>query len=63
MDKLFILAKRYPNIAYIYALLGNVLFALMQICFKKASQTLTPFQILVIRSFFLILISLLMLKR
>ena len=49
--------------AYLYALIGNIFLAAMQVLIKKASSTLSPFQILYFRSVFLIVISLQSLKR
>ena len=45
------------NIAYLYALVGNVIMATMHILIKQASGVLSPFQILYIRSIFLIVVS------
>jgi hypothetical protein len=49
--------------AYLIAILGNVFLASMQILIKQASAVLSAFQILYIRSVFLIAISLHSLQR
>ena len=53
--------KMSPKISvnsYLYALIGNVLLAVMQTSIKQASDILSPFQVLYFRSIFLIIISL-----
>ena len=49
--------------AFLYALIGNFLRATMQILIKQASRTLSPFQILYLRSACLIVISLLSIRQ
>lgn len=50
------------NIAYLYALGGNLALAVMQTLFKETSAVLSPFQVLYVRSIFLLVISLAVLR-
>lgn len=52
------IAEKYPNIAYLYIVSGSVFFAVNQVLFKMGSSTMTPFQMLFIRSIALFLINL-----
>jgi len=63
MKELVVLAKDKPNIAYLYAFLGNLAQAVMQILFKKVSNYISPFQALFYRSFILALITLMLIRR
>ena len=49
--------SRHPNIAYLYALLGNGLFTVNEILFKVLSDVMTPFQVLFVRSICMFLIN------
>jgi hypothetical protein len=51
------------NLVYLYALGGNLALAVMQILFKSTSAVLTPFQVLYVRSFFLLFFSLFVLRQ
>jgi hypothetical protein len=57
MDQLMNLGRIHPNLAYGYALVGNITLACMQILFKITSAYLTAFQLLAYRSVFLLLLS------
>lgn len=48
------LNHRYPNIAYFYAILGNVLLSFANIFFKFLTKIASPLQILFMRSFSLL---------
>ena len=63
MKELVVLAKDRPNIAYLYAFIGNIALAVMQILFKKVSKYISPFQALFYRSFILVLITLMLIRR
>ena len=52
------MGEEHANAGYLYALLGNTAFALVQILVKEATKTMTAFQVLYIRSFFLFLLTL-----
>ena len=54
MQVLINTGNSHPNIAYVYALVGNTFLAIMQIFTKYATAILSSFQLLSIRSFFLI---------
>ena len=62
MKTLLRIGEAYPNVAYLYALLGNIMLAIMQIFFKFGERTLTSFQIIVFRSVCSILFNLYVLK-
>jgi hypothetical protein len=62
MQSLLKAGETHPNIAYIYSLIGNTGLAIQQILFKYAMRTLSSFQIIAIRSVFLILINFLVLQ-
>ena len=47
----------------VYALIGNVFLAVMQILIKQATTVLSPFQVLYFRSVFVLFISLLTLRQ
>lgn len=49
--------------AYKYALFGNILFASAQVFFKKATQTLSPFEVLYLRSIFLLALAMVVIKK
>ena len=49
--------KPTSNMAFVYALIGNILLAAMQTLIKQASTVLSPFQILYFRSVLLIIVS------
>jgi hypothetical protein len=49
--------------AYKYAFFGNILFAAAQVFFKKATQTLSPFEVLYLRSIFLLVLAILVIKK
>ncbi len=63
MQELVVLAKDKPNIAYLYAFIGNLTLAIMQILFKKVSKYISPFQALFYRSFILVLVTLMLIRR
>ena len=52
-----------PNMAYLYAITGNLLYAINNILFKMLSDIMTPFQILLVRSISLFLINLPILQK
>ena len=62
MRTLLRVGEEHPNVAYLYALLGNIMLAVMQIFFKYGERILTSFQIIVFRSVCSILFNLYVLK-
>lgn len=62
MQNIISIGEQYPNIAYLYALLGCVFLALEQVLFKYVTEYLTPFQIIVFRSVLLIPFNYMVLK-
>jgi hypothetical protein len=62
MQGLLHAGETHPNIAYLYALIGNTGIAVQQILFKYAMRTFTSFQIIVIRSVLLIMVNLVVLR-
>jgi drug/metabolite transporter (DMT)-like permease len=51
------LNSRYPNIAYFYAIIGNVFLAFMNIFFKFLTKIASPLQMLFMRSFSLLILN------
>jgi hypothetical protein len=62
MHKLVSIGESHPNIAFLYALIGNSFLAVMQITTKYATAHLSTFQLLSIRSFCLVSIYLWILR-
>ena len=54
--------EQHPNIAFLYALIGNISLALMQIFFKTLSKDISPLFLLFLRAFLLIFINTLILR-
>ena len=57
------LESRHPNIAFLYALVGNISLALMQIFFKYLSAVVSPLQILFLRGWVLFWLNSLFLRK
>jgi drug/metabolite transporter (DMT)-like permease len=58
MQYIVTIGKKHPRLAYLYALIGNLSLAVMQVLFKYATKTLPPFHVLAIRSAFLVFFNL-----
>jgi hypothetical protein len=63
MERLLSITGLYPIAPYLYALVGNVFMSFMQIFTKQLTLTLSSFQVLLLRSFFLLLFNALVLSR
>jgi len=63
MEFLVAFGTTHPNIAYLYALIGNVSHAFIQILFKKAEAYLSTFQLIFFRSLLLLAFNSYMLHR
>jgi len=57
------LAKDRPNIAYLYAVIGNFILGVGQIIFKGLTKYLHPFQAIFFRSLFAMTINLCLMRR
>ena len=62
MQNLIKIGEAHPNIAFLYALLGNSFLALLQSLFKYGAQTFTTFQLISIRSMLLIVVNLIVIR-
>ena len=55
MQRFISIGESHPNIAYLYALVGNTAMGVMQVLFKLATQSLSSFEVVTLRSICLII--------
>ena len=63
MQELSDLGKKYPNIAYLYAALGNIALGVNQILIKQITHYIAPSQALYYRTIILAVIGYFLMRR
>lgn len=58
INRLLAIERSHPNIAYLYAVIGNLAQVGMQINFKIVSAIIPPFYVLMMRAFTLLMLNL-----